>query len=249
MNNANKKSKLPIWIIVLIAIAFGSIGSVWYLMATVKPSTAEPKSSAETVTDTTTNKAGSWETKLPDGFEYSIIKDDSEPERDKTVLRISINQKITEPQLSKLSMDIFASNERRSKTFILYFLPNLKYDSSAWATASFNPDLNVKIQGSSAQQDSVKNKWTKNFKGDVVGKWRQEAVYEQDHIIFKRNGNYFISNVMDWGIAEGRLVLKKGNMFSFPKDSAGEYFIIDSEKNLKMYNDEDKLYTIAQKIE
>lgn len=89
------------------------------------------------------------------------------------------------------TLNIKSKNPGSDRYFILYYLPDMKIGSGAWATSHFNPSLSVNIQGIS-DRDQAKMTCNPLPKGVLVGKWFDNRPYvENTMIIYKKDG--FIS--------------------------------------------------------
>jgi len=82
---------------------------------------------------------------------YSIVKESSFHHY-KRSLSIRLNGEVSEDTLRAIALELKAKETKAfERTFICYYLPNMKVDSGAWATTHFNPDLEVRFMPSNIQ--------------------------------------------------------------------------------------------------
>ena len=91
---------------------------------------------------------------IPDGVNFSIINEDI-MQRIKRSLAVRLNKKVSEETLKKIAIQLKKSDYRKyERTFIEYYLEDMKVNSRAWAITHFNPNLEVKILGLSLEQEA-----------------------------------------------------------------------------------------------
>jgi len=83
-------------------------------------------------------------------FNWSVINE-TKVANIKRQLDIRIDQKISKESLRTLALKIRSQDPAQyQRTFILYFLPGMRTDAGAWASTHFDPDLDVRIIGFTA---------------------------------------------------------------------------------------------------
>ncbi|MCH7702181.1 MAG: hypothetical protein IID37_10880 [Planctomycetes bacterium] len=101
------------------------------------PSSASPKPQTPTI---------------PDDVSYSIIDSTTMPGI-KRSLDVRLNKKVSERTLRALALKLKSQDSRNyERTFIVYYLPDMKVGAGAWATTHFDPDLEVRVLGLTAGQ-------------------------------------------------------------------------------------------------
>jgi len=117
--------------------------------------------------------------------------------------------------------------------------------SAAWATTHFTPDLEISILGATEKEDKVLDAVT--VKADVIiGEWRDNRpMAESTMIIFWKAGKLKLkTSFADGSSMEQELMEKKVNgktRYDYVKKNFfGEYFILESNKNLGMYGRDGK---------
>lgn len=188
---------------------------------------------------------------LPDDFTYNIIVDKSNEALEKNELTIEINKKISVEQIATLADKLFSSKPKQRRFYIFLMLPGMKDDAGAWAISHFDPELDIQIVGSSAQQDSTSNKLAdEKVDGDIIGKWHEEQYTSSNYVIFKNNKKVFIKTIFKSGQSADKELkekkVKTGMRYDY-KDGGynGEYYILTSDGILEFYNSENKRFTTA----
>lgn len=191
---------------------------------------------------------------LPGNFSYNIIEDKSNVALEKNQLTLEINQKLTEGQIATLAEKLFNSKEKQRRFYIFYQLAGTKNGSGAWATSHFDPELDIQILGSTSQQDENANKVSnKQIDGEVIGKWREDQYTSANYIIYKKDNKIFIKTIYKNGqTSDEKLTEKKiknGVRYDYVEDGYnGEYFVLKQNGGLEFYNNENKNFTTATKI-
>ncbi len=184
---------------------------------------------------------------------YSIIKDKSYQNIKRSV-DVWLDNRITKNQLATLAHEIRnLKNESYKRTFILYYLPGMSIDSVAWASTHFNPDLDVKILGTTIEQT---NKLTKPIKVSsdktVIGNYLQEMGSLSRRItIYRENGKVFIMNIFldgSQGIEEYResKVSNGLRLDELKKNSFGEYYLVNKNGDLESWDSEGLIETLKE---
>ena len=191
---------------------------------------------------------------LPEHFSYKIIEDKSNEILDKNQLSLEISQKISIGQLATLASKLYKSKPKRKRFYMFYFLPGMKKNAGAWAITHFDPDLKIEILGTSSGDDTKNElKANKRINGEVIGKWKEEQYTASYYIIYKRNHKYFLRTISKTGQVFdeelSRQVKDKGIKFVYKQGGYnGEYFVINRQGNLDLYNKEGNKFTTARKI-
>lgn len=189
---------------------------------------------------------------LPSNFEYSIIKDESNPSIEKNQLAVEINQKLTEGQLATLAEELYNTKDKQRRFYIFYNLKDNENSIVAWATSHFDPELEIAINGSSNTEDNKMLLDAKKVTGNIIGIFDERnytfslyTVYEDNGKTFVKtsfkNGQSMIEEMVKSNVKNGtKLVNKDGG-------SQGEYYILNNNI-LEFYNKEDKMFTKGGKL-
>lgn len=169
-------------------------------------------------------------------------------------LDIRLNKKVSEETLRALALKLKSQDSRNyERTFIGYYLPDMKVGAGAWATTHFNPDLEVHILGLTAEQEEALRERPDDPSREVIGSWIDDRMYLGNRItIFRQDGKLFMENTFTDGssgkkeivakppTSEKKFEDKEGN-------SLGEFYLIDSQGNLQ-FRDQDGLISTAKRI-
>ena len=191
---------------------------------------------------------------IPSDVKYEIINSSVIPGIKRT-LNLRLNQKVSKEVLRSIAYQLKNMDQNEyERTFILYYLPNMKVGTGAWATTHFDPDLQVVIHGISIEEE--KNLATKSEKTSrkIIGNWLDESPGLPSKItIYFENGKYFMQNTYHDGSSSIQEIVKKssahGQRFERIKYSkSGDHYLIDSEGNLQI-RDRDGLIATAYKVD
>ena len=187
---------------------------------------------------------------LPENFTYEIVKDESNEALEKNQLSVELSGKLTEGQIATIAEELFNSKDKQRRFYISYNLKGVENTSTFWAISNFDPELEIEIIGSTINEDNAKDKLSEKVDGDVVGKWNENKYTYSNLIIFKKENKTFLKTIYKNGqISDVELKESKsenGIRYDY-KDGGynGEYFILNKEKNLELYNKENKNFTTA----
>lgn len=181
---------------------------------------------------------------VPANFTYSVINSDIVPGI-KRSLDIRLNKKISKSDLRDLAFELKRQDSQRyDRTFICYYLPGMTVDHGAWATTHFNPNLEVRILSFTAEEDKALKKLPDDSSKKVIGIWLDESPFLGSRItIFRRNGKFFLEKVYKDGSSGTKEIVErssfKGRTFRYKKkSSAGEFYLIDKQGNLQLWDNE-----------
>lgn len=192
---------------------------------------------------------------LPDNFSYKIIQDNSDIIIEKNQLAIEINQKLTEGQIATLAEKLFNSKKKQRRFYIAYLLEGMKYGSGAWATSHYDPELDIQILGSSLIEDENMAKISmEQIDGEVIGKWKEDLYNSYIYIIFKKENKYYLKTIYKNGqtVINELLELKVQKTTKYLYKNGGydrEYFQLNFEGNLELYDKENIKFFTALKVQ
>lgn len=188
--------------------------------------------------------ASCGETSTSLGVEYDIIKEVPNTRLSKDNLDIRLSKKIDERVLSEIATKLRRDRKQYDRLWIFYYLPDMDMGAGAWAITHFTPDLEIRIIGATEKEDEALDAVT--VKADVIiGKWRDNRpMGESTMIIFRKARKLKLKTTFwDGSASEEALVEKKENgrtRYDYAKYFHGEYFILESNKNLGMYGRDGK---------
>ncbi len=191
---------------------------------------------------------------IPVDVSYSII-DSSMLPGIKRSLDVRLNKKVSDTTLGAIALKLKSKDSRDyERTFITYYLPGMAVGAGAWATTHFNPDLEVRILGLTAEEEEKLVAEPAPANREIIGRWLDESPFIGSRItIFREDGQLFIEQMFNDGSSlKKELVEKKtplGRRFdNVEGSSAGDHWVLGSDGNLQV-RDNDGLITTAKKIE
>lgn len=181
---------------------------------------------------------------LPEGIEYSIIKEDPNELLEKTNIEVRINKKVDEQTLKIIANELKDDRGQFKNVWIFYYVPDKTEGAGVWATSHFSPDLKIEILGSTEVQDNQTSN-VNDIKGEIIGQWRSEKSLMGATIILYKNAeskqimriNWKTGNPSEEEISEstsnGLVRYNDGN-------KNGEYYLLEKNGNLGMYGKDGK---------
>ena len=181
---------------------------------------------------------------IPSDVTYSIISE-NEFHQFKHSIDVRLNKKVSEQVLRSIAAKL-KELERKNyeRTFIAYYLPDMKVGSGAWATTHYDPDLEVRILGLTLEEEKKLTQEAMSQSHDTVGIWMDDRPYMGSTItIYRENGKLYLEmkykdgsdstdEMTEIHSAIGtKLMEKNGNPH-------GEYFVLDSKGDLHAGDDE-----------
>lgn len=190
---------------------------------------------------------------IPADVTYSIIDSDTYLDW-KRSLDVRLNKKVSKATLRAIALKLKSQDSRNyERTFICYYLPDMEVGAGAYATTHFNPNLEVRIQGLTTEQEKILKQQPNDPSREVIGSWLDETPYMGRRItIFRQNGKLFMESVYYDGSSGKKEIVEKlsGRKRTFRRkegSSVGEFYLIDKQGNLQMW-DEEGIISTAKKI-
>ncbi|MGZ4953552.1 MAG: hypothetical protein ACXV8Q_00450 [Methylobacter sp.] len=192
-------------------------------------------------------------TKIPEDITYNIIKDESKRDIKRNV-EVSLNKKVSEDVLSEIALTIKQSEKQTyQETFIGYFIEG-NDKQGYWATTNFNPNLDIKIIGLSANDEkTLIESSTLKPDREIIGSWLDDRPgIEAKMTLFYTNKALFLEFADRYGgirvkkmskhrnNGEEIVEYKDGNDFK-------EYFLINANGELEFWSPNKNFY-IAKKL-
>lgn len=137
---------------------------------------------------------------IPDDVSYSIINS-STLLGIKRSLDVRLNKKVSERTLHAIALKLKSQDSRDyERTFITYYLPGMAVGAGAWATTHFNPDLEVRILGLTAEEEEKLVAEPAPANREIIGRWLDESPYVGSRItVFREDGKLFIEEMFKDG--------------------------------------------------
>lgn len=192
---------------------------------------------------------------LPNDFSYKILDDKSDITLEKNQFYVEISNKITEGQIATLAKKLFESKPLQRRFYIFYYLPGMSINNSAWAISHFDPELEIKIIGSTVTEDEqLLEKAKEAIDGEIIGFWKESKITNSIYIIYKKNNDIKLRWILEGSDPVEELLIEEnsnqGMRYSFKHGGYnGEYFIFNNEAELELYNKEGKQFATALMLE
>lgn len=191
----------------------------------------------------------------PVSVNYSIIDTDIIPGI-KRSLEVRLGKKVAEEELRRISLALKSTDPSQyERTLIAYYLPGMKVGAGAWATARFDPNLEIQVLGVSVEEEKNFTAESLPANREVVGRWLDESpgFGGLRIMIWRENGKMFIEQKFrDGSVFKKELIEKQsaiGRRFDMVEGShTGDYWIIDASGNLQS-RDNEGLINTASKVE
>lgn len=189
---------------------------------------------------------------IPKDITYSIIKTDT-LRGIKRSLEIRLNRKVSEEVLRSIALELKRQDPRKyERTFIAYYLPDMKMGAGAWATTHFNPDLKIEILGLTVEQEkNLANEQADSSK-EIIGTWLNDGIMASKITLYVKDGKIFLEEKYKDGSIGHKEMVKKASQSGerFEKkggSTTGDYYLIDKQGNLQI-RDQIGLISTARKI-
>ncbi len=162
-----------------------------------------------------------------------------------------IPRKLNKQELTEIAKYLKKKNARYSYLFILYYLPEMQVGNGAFATSHFNPNLNVNFGATSEFIESSPLLILTSQNGiKVIGTWYDNTLGTQTvYQIYQKSNNYILRKIIGNRFTEDKMRYTNKNgskKFAYDSDDI-EYFIIDSNGNLGIYDELGFIMSCPQK--
>ena len=191
---------------------------------------------------------------IPADVRYTVISTNVIPGI-KRSLDVRLSRKVEEDVLRAIAMNLKKDDPKRhERTFIVYYLPEMKVGAGGWATTHFNPDLEVNILGLTLKQEIAFAKKVEDTTREVVGNWLDQSPMVGGKIsIYRKDGKIYMEREFKDGSSSNEEMVEKpsssGTRYEEKGGSNfGEYYILDRQGNLQI-RDREGLIATTRKIE
>lgn len=174
-----------------------------------------------------------------EGATYSIISDNSY--RDvKRSIDVRLEQKVSEEALRAIAMKLKSIERvKYERTFIAYYLPDMKVGAGAWATSHFDPSMEVRILGLTAAEEKTMIREAKSTSRDVIGIWMDDrpligatiTIYRENAKLYLeskyKDGSDSTIEMNETRSSNGTKLVEKGG------NAHKEYFVLSKSGDLQ----------------
>lgn len=176
---------------------------------------------------------------------YSVIHEET-MQNVKRSIDVRLEQRVSEAELKDIAQALKNKEKKRYKrTFISYYLTGMEVGAGAWATTHYNPGLEVKILGVTAEaaKKASNASLAQNTSRDTIGVWLDDrpyigatvTIYRESSKLYVeskfKDGSTLTEEVNEIQTPSGTKLVKKGG------NPHGEYRILDKEGNLQAGGD------------
>ncbi|MCG9011155.1 hypothetical protein LH431_11160 [Laribacter hongkongensis] len=183
---------------------------------------------------------------------YTITADERKRNTKRSV-EVLLDERISKDALTIVANKIKADEpETFERTFIAYRIKGVS-DSSYWATSHFDPDLDVKIHGITADGYASILESDETVPGKKIGVWLSDNGPDEKIIAYTSNGKNYIKFIRAPGLGSDEYQYsskKEGGKTKFIEvDGNGrEFFAINESGDLEFWGERGNYYT-APKFE
>ena len=186
------------------------------------------------------------------GVKYTIIEK-SNLGSIKGSIDIRLEKKVTKDFLHNLALNLREAEPKKyNRMFITYYLPGMSPGAGVWATSHFNPNLEVKILGTTIEEEKALMGEPKNSSSEIIGEWLDESPYVGAKYTFlRKNGKIIMIRKFKDGSGSKKEMIQKnqsGRLRFEEKEGNdfGEYYLIERNGNLGAYDNAGLINTIIQ---
>ena len=183
---------------------------------------------------------------------YSIINDDKFQDYRRS-LDIRLSKRVSKEELEKIAYELKRQDSTNyERTFIVYYLPGMKVNAGGWATSHFNPDLEIRILGTTIEEEKrLKESASNQVDGKVLGRWRDNSVFPCITTLLEKDGKVFMNRVYkDGSKGEYEMVTRKvRNKIQYKEKNSktSDYLVIKSNGDLA-HGDREGIWHTSKKI-
>lgn len=185
---------------------------------------------------------------------YTVINETALPGV-KRSLDVRLSEKVSKETLRTLALELKSKDQRDYKrTFIDYYLPGMEVGAGAWATTHFTPDLEVRILGSTVEEQQALEAAPVPDGREIVGQWIDDRPFFGVRLtLYRKEGTLYMEQRFkdgSSGVDEVREDQSRlGRRFEKSDGSGeGDYWLIDSHGDLQI-RDGEGLIATARRIE
>lgn len=176
---------------------------------------------------------------------YHIINSERRPPI-KASFDIRLEEKIAEEEIEAIARAIHNGETRTyERIFITYYLPGMQVGAGAWATSHWNPDLEVRVLGFTAEEERQALEREASDAADAprrIGRWVDQTPFVASviELVELPSGQLEMHQRFKDGSERTVLVSRSGDKYTLER---GEYLQIDKAGRLKWYDQEGLIVT------
>jgi hypothetical protein len=184
-------------------------------------------------------------------LKYTVIEENRIPGI-KLSLRVLLEEKASEDQLRSIAQEIRSGYPADfQRVFMVYYLPGMSTDGTAWATTHFDPDLQVAIIGPTAQQQRQLESIPLKTGDQLLGSWfDQSGIVGGTVRLIRHDGRLDLERHFMDGSSLTEHVRESNSSGARRLDTVehnrfGEYYVIARDGSLEMYDTTGLIKTLS----
>lgn len=164
----------------------------------------------------------------------------------KANINIRLMADATKEELTSVAKRMRREHSKYQNLFIFYYLRGQSRDDMAWATSHYNPDLSVRILGSTVEQ-SREIERVDDVPGTIQGVWKSNMMgLSMVYILYEKERKQWAMRIKlagngQEGAQSADLELtrkrKKGEIRYISQSRPSEYYVIRSDGKLRSYDE------------
>ena len=176
-------------------------------------------------------------------------------------IEVQLSGRLSKDELRALALQLKNSDRKEyDRTLIMYYVPDMeagvdpKYKGLAWATTHFNPDLEIRIQGTTKEEhERLAKEAAKPAGANVIGRWTDNESAFPGVITFSKEGGKVIKTRTFADGSSGKyelLVRRIKNQVRYvtKDDPDGDYWIVTPNGDLSWGDAEEGIWATSKKI-
>ncbi len=185
---------------------------------------------------------------LPGDVEFSVIEESTLPGV-KRSLDVRITHRVSELELRAIAEDLKNRDpDHYDRTFIVYYLPGMEPGAGGWATSHFDPELDIRILGTTVEQEErLASPSETESAQDVIGVWASDQPYMPARTtLYREGGKTFILQRYSDGSGSPAEVVESETRSGrrYQKPGSGDYFLLTSSGELEIRDAEGLIATL-----
>lgn len=177
-------------------------------------------------------------------IDYTITKDESKRDIKRTV-EVLLPERVDKAELERLAGDIYKGGFER--TFIGYRLDG-EQEGAYWATTNYNPNLEVRILGSTGGEHEAATSNAIDVDGDLIGTWLVNWGFEYKAAIYEKDERTFITTKFSDGSGKTtelnvQEIDGATRFYDEGGEERGEYYRIGDDGLLQFWSENGNYYT------
>lgn len=168
---------------------------------------------------------------IPEDLEYEVVNEDVFRD-DRRSLDVRLSRKVSEEALTALARKLEGgASQDFDRTFIVYYLPDMKIDAGGWATTHFTPDLEVEVLGLPAGKDSRVQEAREKYGESLIGVWENnQPGSAATFVLFETGMGFGLEEIFSDGSSRTIQLQEQpaddGRRFKDPENTVGEYWML-----------------------